>query len=73
MSASLVARSGKAKALPWHSLLNFDLILPYGGILILCLNATLLAPSAHLFVLSVWLVKRRLEIGKRVTGILVGY
>lgn len=47
LSASLVAYSGKAKALPWHILLNFDLIVPYGDILISYLNAILVvsAPS----------------------------
>lgn len=41
MSASVVAHSGKAEALLWHSLLNLDLIVPYGCILILYLNAVL--------------------------------
>lgn len=45
MSASLVAYSGKAKALPWHILLHFELIVPYGGILILYLNATLVVSA----------------------------
>lgn len=68
MSASVVAYSGKAKALPWHILLNFDLVVPYGGILILYLNATLVvsAPSSKTPLWKLWLVKRRLEIGRKV-------
>lgn len=74
MSASLVAYSGKAKALPWHILLNFDLIVPYGGILILYLNATLAvsAPIIQTPLWNLWLVKRRLEIGKKVEVISSG-
>lgn len=41
---------GKRSCLIWHVLLDFDVIVPYGGFLILYLNTTLLvsAPSSRL-------------------------
>lgn len=69
LSASLVAYSGKAQALPWHISLHLELVVPYGGgILILYLNATFVvsAPIIQTPLWNLWLVRRRLDLGKKV-------
>lgn len=70
MSASVVAHSGKAEALPWHSFLNFDLIAPYGCILILYLNAVLAVSDPKGIILDsfVKIMVSEEEIGNKKEG-----